>query len=216
MRQVYLEGLTYGKLKVVRFVSTYPRQRYECLCACGRTVLRYVTNLHPKSNCRNCSGNRGCRNKPLGATWKRMIARCTNPKESRYANYGGRGIKVCSRWLRSFDAFERDVGPKPGPGFTIDRIDNDGDYRPGNIRWATRTTQQNNRSVSVLAQYKGRTQTLGQWSTELHIPYMRLYDGRRRGLTLEETLVYYKAMCTIDRLTAVGKHRKREMRRATS
>jgi hypothetical protein len=74
-----------------------------------------------------------------------MKTRCYNEKAPKYPNYGGRGIKVCDRWLHSFENFLADMGPKPGPEYSIDRKENDGDYEPGNCRWATPTQQAQNR-----------------------------------------------------------------------
>lgn len=77
-------------------------------------------------------------------TWGGMVQRCTNPNNSRYSSYGGRGITVCDRW-RTFENFLEDMGRRPSPDHSIDRIDNDGSYEPGNVRWATKSQQQINR-----------------------------------------------------------------------
>jgi len=82
---------------------------------------------------------------PLYHTWKSMKQRCNNPNDSDYQCYGGRGIKVCDRWAKSYDDFESDMGEKPSKDHSIDRIDPDGNYEPGNVRWATSKQQARNR-----------------------------------------------------------------------
>jgi len=86
---------------------------------------------------------------PGYSCWVGMIQRCTNPKQPNWARYGGRGITVCAEWVASYEAFMEHIGPRPGPDSSIDRIDNDGNYEPGNVRWATRSEQQRNKGTKV-------------------------------------------------------------------
>lgn len=81
---------------------------------------------------------------PEYQAWHNAKNRTTNPNVPVWPNYGGRGITMCDEWLNSFEAFFEHIGPKPGPGYSLDRIDNDGNYEPGNVRWATRTDQNRN------------------------------------------------------------------------
>jgi hypothetical protein len=99
-----------------------------------------------------------------------MRNRCGNPRHPSYPNYGGRGITVCDRWLASFEAFLQDLGPRPSSRHSLDRIDNDGNYEPGNCRWATTSLQNRNSRQNVRISYLGRTLTLCEWSALLGIP----------------------------------------------
>lgn len=100
-------------------------------------------------------------------TWNAMIQRCTNPNRQGYHLYGGRGIKVCDRWRTSFANFLADVGYKPSRLHSLDRYPNkDGDYEPGNVRWATLSEQQRNTSDNHMVTINGRTQCLQAWADE--------------------------------------------------
>jgi hypothetical protein len=98
-------------------------------------------------------------------TWLKMRRRCNDPKCNRYAYYGGRGIKVCERW-DDYRNFLADMGRKPSPAHTLDRIDVNGDYTPGNCRWASRLDQGNNTTANTYVDAFGRRQTIAQWSRE--------------------------------------------------
>jgi hypothetical protein len=95
-----------------------------------------------------------------------MIQRCHNPNCKDYPNYGGRGIEVCQLWRDSFDAFYLMVGPRPDPEDTLDRIDSNGNYEPGNVRWATRTEQTRNQRSNINVEIDGVSKTIAEWSEE--------------------------------------------------
>lgn len=102
-------------------------------------------------------------------TWLSMIYRCYNVDHASYPNYGGRGIKVCDRWKNSFENFIADKGERP-EGYSLDRIDNDGNYEPSNCRWSTRLEQANNKRNNRFIEINGKTLTVAQWSDETGIP----------------------------------------------
>lgn len=102
----------------------------------------------------------GCSGTPEYRCWVGIIERCENPESTSYYNYGARGIKICSRWRDSFEDFLRDVGIKPSPDHSIDRIDPNGHYEPRNVRWATRREQISNRRTTVFVDWGGQRMTL--------------------------------------------------------
>jgi hypothetical protein len=118
--------------------------------------------------------------------WQAMLDRCSNPKCRQYADYGGRGIGVCESW-RAFESFLADMGEAP-PGLLLERIDNDGDYEPGNCRWATRTEQNSNTRQNVLLSHNGRTMTAAAWARELGCTGAALRARIRNGWSVEKAL----------------------------
>lgn len=123
-------------------------------------------------------------------TWVEMRQRCNNPNNSRYEDYGGRGIKVCERW-DSFENFFVDMGIRP-KSLTLDRIDNDGDYCPENCRWTTYKVNGNNKRVpknARLITVFGKTQTLFAWSKEVGISYQLIDFRLKSGWSVERALM---------------------------
>jgi hypothetical protein len=111
---------------------------------------------------------------PEYRSWSQMRNRCQNPNSRKYLYYGARGIKVCDRW-QSFAAFYEDMGPRPSPKHSIDRFpDNDGNYEPGNCRWATYAEQNLNYRRNRRLTYKGETKTVKEWAAIVGLPYQCL------------------------------------------
>ena len=118
---------------------------------------------------------------PEYTSWDSMIQRCTNPRATNWRLYGGRGIQVCQRWLNSFEAFFDDMGPRPA-GMTLDRIDCDGHYEPGNCRWATVVQQGNNRRASKRIVVEGVSKTVAEWARDTGIAYNTLLGRLAAGM----------------------------------
>jgi hypothetical protein len=122
---------------------------------------------------------------PERNTWYQIRSRCLNPRHKKYARYGGRGIRVCRRWLKSFEAFYADMGPRPGPGFSLERKDNDGHYCKRNCVWATAEQQANNRRTTKLIQFAGERLSSPQWARRIGIPASTLFGRLSKGVPLE-------------------------------
>lgn len=184
-----LVGQKFGLLTVEsRAGSQGNKATWNCVCDCGGSNVVTTGNLRSGiiSSC-------GCLAKPHGMsrtriyrTWKAMLGRCNSESHKAYPLYGGRGIKVCSRW-HDFRAFYADMGDLPA-GKSLDRIDNDGDYSPENCRWATHEEQGNNRRTNHLLTFNGKTQTCTEWAHELGMNPYTLNGRLSKGWSAERAL----------------------------
>jgi hypothetical protein len=140
-----------------------------------------------------------------------MINRCYNKKHPHYKDYGGRGIKVCIRWRKSFFNFLEDMGRKP-EGLTLERIDNNKGYYKENCKWATWEEQANNRRNNKYITYNGKTQTMAQWAKEYNIPRNTFYNRIKAGWSIERAILKSNSAIEIVLLKPVIKINKTDLR----
>lgn len=167
-------GDTFGSWKTIKKII-YFRSRGGCspkpyiywLCRCGCRAEREVQEGRllsgTFSDCKCPRKFHGCWRTRAYTSWSQMKSRCSNPNTPHYHRYGGRGIKVCDRWKDSFQNFLEDMGQPPGKGYTLDRMDNNGDYTPENCRWATKKEQARNTQQLRLFTINGETRCLTEW-----------------------------------------------------
>lgn len=159
----------------------------KCVCDCGKETVvlkQYVTSGHTKScGCyhqekmkKGLRLKHGMTGTYIYNSYNSMLQRCNNPNFKEYYLYGGKGVKVCGRWLEGFENFFADMGGRP-EGKTLDRRNSNGNYEPSNCRWATPTEQANNTSRNHVIKFYGLKKTLTQWSRMINIPQPTL---RRR------------------------------------
>jgi hypothetical protein len=151
------------------------------VCQCGKEFVALEYNIQ-SGHTKSC----GCQKSPRLSiartthnesrpqtteyrTWASMKKRCVNPKDKNYPRYGARGIRVHKEWIDSYEAFLAHVGRKPTPMHTLDRIENSGNYEPGNVQWATKMQQARNRRSNFVIEFQGKSQCLEAWAKDIGI-----------------------------------------------
>lgn len=194
--QVLGEGEPYRRKR-----TNQPMRQAICRCACGVERLVQIQILKSGQS-RHC----GCRQAIINdanhlrhgdtrrgrtavehRTWSKMIARCENPNDPDYADYGGRGIVVCERWREDYVAFLADMGRRPA-GHSIDRIDVDGNYEPGNCRWATKAVQARNKRNTRYVEWAGERRPLKEACEMVGIDYKLAHSRLQKGWPIERAL----------------------------
>ncbi len=130
----------------------------------------------------------GYKQSPEHVAWQHIKQRCRNPNCKAWNDYGARGITICEEWANSFETFLHDVGQRPSPKHTIERINNDGHYEPGNVRWATRAEQSRNRRNNHSIMFNGQTFCLSDLAEHLGVRYQDLQYRIARGYPLDKQL----------------------------
>lgn len=209
-----ITGVVFGRLVAIKLDATKSNERrkyWVCSCSCGAETSVALGNLTAGS-VKSC----GCLRKEildksthgmykfdpgLYGVWHKMLERCLKAESSTYANYGGRGVKVCDRWL-SIENFIQDMYPRT-EGTTLGRIDNDGNYEPSNCRWENVEQQSNNKRTTRLLTHNGRTQSMSQWAREINVPVETLF-ARLKNKTVESALTMKATGRKGNRLSSEG------------
>ncbi len=200
-RHEAMVGEEFGRWAVLSYAhqDKHFRDIYLCRCSCGKEKLT-AGGLLRSGRSKSC----GCLHRErLTAritrhgkshtreyqVWSTMKTRCNAPGSAKYYMYGARGIKVCQRWENSFSAFSEDMGPRPTPQHSIDRIDNSCGYSPDNCRWATNSQQQRNMRSNNNVSFEGRTMCLKDWAKETGLDYGTIRGRLRLGWSVRQALL---------------------------
>lgn len=180
-------------IKWITLLKKHSSGEWLCECHCGGEFIAADKELDVGDVISCGCGKRksvrnGTTNHPIGAVYKGMIARCTNPKDPSYFRYGGRGIQIDTKWLNDFSAFVKDMYPTYQKGLQLDRIDNDGKYEPTNCKWATLIEQANNMRTNRVVKYLGRSMTVSQWSSETGITEEAIRGRLDSGWSVKKTM----------------------------
>lgn len=204
MARMDLTGITFGRLTVVAFHDIHgkhPNARWLCRCECGAERIVFGSNLR-KGTTRSC----GCFLRDISTThghtkhvggksmspeyrsWHHMVSRCTNPKNKDFSHYGGRGVTVCDAWRSSFAVFFAHIGARPSLRHSIDRIDNEKGYEPGNVQWATQRQQCRNQRKTRFVEWRGERLPLIEACERAGLSRGTVRDRLAKGWTVEASL----------------------------
>lgn len=183
-----IRGRTFGCLTALRHVSGEgPKESWLFRCRCGREhVLRRKNTIRPgraRTHCKACvtaSITHGMTKHPAYAVWRSMIDRCRLPSHQAWANYGGRGIRVCERWA-TFENFWADMGPSYRPGLSLDRRDNNEGYSPENCRWVGRKVQSRNKRTNRHIETPWGVMTVSEASERGGVGVTTILERLKRG-----------------------------------
>lgn len=195
-------GKQISNLHILGFVRNPHKPDYvyfEYRCSCGKTGIALIHNVIRKLT-KSCgclqilhadefakkSITHGRSWTPEWTAWCRMRTRCSNPHDKRYKRYGERGIKVCERWLHSFENFFADIGLRPSPAHSLGRIHNDRGYEPSNCEWQTVQEQANNMSTNHHITFDDKTMNLVQWARYLGIHRTTIERRLKKGQPFKE------------------------------
>jgi len=192
-RKLVPVGTRFNRLVVLASFPHPSRTRCKVRCDCGNE-FEVSANALQRGNTGSCgclqverTTKHGMWKTPEYNAWRDMRSRCYRSTHRHFKNWGGRGITVCERWRESFEAFYEDMGPRP-EGHSIDRIDNSGNYEPGNCRWTTSTQQLRNTRRNNLLTVRGRTQCITAWADESGICSETIHHRLRAGWEVEAAI----------------------------
>lgn len=204
MKIIYTKGQIVGNCTYINEVEGIKGQRAALFeCKCGEKFIARIRGVVKGSNkwCKECGlkiksaqgiingTTHGMKNDIAYKIWKGMKKRCYNKNDINYKYYGAKGIKVCDRWLNSFENFYQDMGPRPSKEYTIERDDNNKGYEPSNCRWLHKSLQTSNQSSNIVVTYKGKTQNVSAWAREIGINYYTLINRiSRKNWPIERAL----------------------------
>lgn len=196
-----ITGQSFGRITVLRPAgrNRFRHIMWHTICTCGNGLIVSGKSLrngkttscgcYHRERMIECNTTHGKSDAPEYRAWCGMKSRTLNQNEPNHKHYGGRGITVSDRWMRSFPDFLLDMGPRPSPKHSIDRINNDGNYEPGNCRWATQREQCNNKRSNRRLKYNGEHLTISEWARRFGIRPQSIIDRLDRlGWTIEAAL----------------------------